>query len=305
MVGWGSRLVLLLAAGTAIGASHAQLPAEPRTNRGEGYLPDATTAKLFSAGFDALLADAYWLQAVQLGGGRGGPVGQSHRIGALVDLVTDLNPRVDHPYRFAALWMTDDLAAVRKANELLERGIEAHPGEWRNRFYLAFNHFFYLGENERAADILAGAVHLEDAPRYLGSLAARLRSDREGLAAAAAFVATLLRGTDEADTRTRQIYEWTLKEIETERRARLLDRARAAFRERHGRDIERVEELASGSAPVLRALPAEPFGEGWALDAAGVIVSARLGHRYEPQIDLTNRQRVEAMKARGEDSNRE
>ena len=54
-------------------------------------------------------------------------MGRNELIGRLIDVVTTLDPWVGHPYRFAALWMTDDESAVRKANELLERGIAHHP----------------------------------------------------------------------------------------------------------------------------------------------------------------------------------
>lgn len=292
----GGRVVLLMVAFCCIGISHGRLSPLPRSGQEPGYLPDPTTAKLYSVGFDALLADFYWLQAVQIAGGRQGPTGQSQRIGALVDLVTQLNPLVDHPYRFAALWMTDDLDAIRQANELLERSIETHPDEWRNRFYLAFNLFFYLGENEQAADVLAGAVSLPRAPTYLGRLAARLRSDRDGLDASAAFLATLLDAT--SDPYAHAMYEQALDEIEAERRARVLDRGREAFKQRHGRDIASVGELLSGSPPILRALPPDPYGKGWELDAQGVIVSTGLGHRYEPQIDLVNQRRVKEIRSR-------
>ncbi len=295
MRGWMGKAALLLLASCCIGFSHAQLSPLPKTTQGEeSYLPDPDAAKLTSLGFDVLLSDFYWLQAVQIAGGEKGPYGQSHRIGALIDLVTALNPKVSHPYRFAALWMTDDLNAVRTANRLLERGIEAHPEDWRQRFYLAFNHFFYLGENERAAEVLTPAIHLEGAPAYLGGLAARLRSDREGLDAAEAFLTGLLKGAE--DDRTYQMYEWALKEIKTERHARILDQAREVFRERQGRDIESIDELVHTAPPVLRLLPPEPFGEGWKINEDGVIVSAKLRHRYVPKIDGTSRGIINKMK---------
>ncbi|MCP3984696.1 MAG: hypothetical protein GY723_09920 [bacterium] len=287
---WGTGAALLLAACCVIGLSHGKLSPLPRTAADESYLPDPAMAKLTSFGFDALLADFYWLQAVQLLGGPEGARGKSHRIGALVDLVTRLNPRVDHPYRFAALWMTDDLAAVHKANVLIQRGIEAHPDDWRNHFHLAFNYFFFLGENQRAAEVLATAVVLPRAPVYLGRLAARLRSDRGGLSAASAFLATLLQGAE--DPQAREAYEQALQQVETERLARVLDRARQTFRERHARDIVSIDELVTVSPSVLERLPPDPFGSGWDLNKEGVIVSSGIGYRYVPQIDATNRQRI-------------
>lgn len=297
MRSWGRATALLVLAGCCIAFSHGHLSPLPRVQDDERFLPEPATAKLTSFGFHALLADIYWLQAVQLLGGPRGAVGKSHQIGALVDLVTYLNPRVGHPYRFAALWMTDDEAAIRKANRLLERGIEAHPKDWRNRFYLAFNHFFYLGDNRRAAEVLSPAVSLPGAPVYLGRLVARLQSDRQGLDASSAFLSTLLRESE--DSRAREVYESALQEIETERRARVLDRGREEFRERHARDIVSVEELVTVSPAVFRSLPPDPYARGWELDEEGVIVSAGLGRRYAPNIDATNRLRIQQVRQGG------
>ncbi|MAE97093.1 MAG: hypothetical protein CL910_20790 [Deltaproteobacteria bacterium] len=281
-----------------IGVAHAQLPPEPRHARQEGFLPDPAAARLASFGFDALLADFYWLQAVQIAGGSGSPVGQSHRLGALLDLVTQLDPWVDHPYRFAALWMTDDEAAVRKANALLHRSFEYHPDDWRNRFYLAFNHYYYLGEDAEAAAVLEPAIDLPRAPRYLGRLVARLRSQEEGLETSAAFLQELVRRAP--DEYAKAGYLRALDEIETERRARILDRAQQVFRERQGRELARVEELVTVPPAVLRRLPPEPHGSVWELDGQGTIVSAELRYRYRPKIDGTSRGLIQQFREKSQ-----
>ncbi len=293
----GLQTIVLIGVACAIGFSHAQLPIQPKTSESAGYLPGPEVARLASLGFDALVADFYWFQAVQIAGGPQGPVGQSHRIGALVDLVTELDPWVDHPYRFAALWMTDDVAAIRMANELLWRGIEHHPDEWRNRFYLAFNHYFYLGEHAEAAEVLEPAIGMPKAPRYLGRLVARLKGQDQGLDVPAAFLRELIARAPDGYARAH--YERALDEIETERRARVLDRAREAFRERHGRDIEDVAELVSVAPPILRKLPEEPHGADWKIDDRGVIVSSKLRYRYRPKIDASNREIIQSIHEKG------
>jgi len=293
------RAAAASAIAAAIALSGAQLPDAPAHAGDVAFVPEPGLAKLAAFGFDAVLGDYYWMRAVQIVGSREGAVGRSHHLGRLIDVVTTLDPWVDHPYRFAAVWMTDDEAAVRHANRLLERGIAHHPGEWRNRFHLGFNHFFYLGENADAASVLAPAVGMSGAPHYLGRLVARLRSDAGGgeIEAAATFLRELLRQTD--DPFKRAEYEKALDEIEAERRARGLDAARAEFRRRHGRDIERVEELVSVPPPVLRQLPPEPHGWEWKLDPeSGQIVSSYVGHRYRVRIDGTNQMLLERFRER-------
>ena len=53
-------------------------------------------------------------------------------------------------------------------------------------------------------------------------------------------------------------------------------------RERSGRDIARVEDLASGREAVISELPPELHGFKWEMDPRdGRIVSSYYGHRYE------------------------
>lgn len=295
------RAAAAIAIAGAIVLSAAKLPDAPAHAGDVAFVPEPGLAKLVAFGFDAVLGDYYWMQAVQIVGSPEGPVGRSHHLGRLIDVVTTLDPWVDHAYRFAAVWMTDDEAAVRYANRLLERGIAHHPDEWRNRFYLGFNHFFYLGEHASAAVALEPALGLPGAPLYLGRLVARLRSDAAGgeIEAAAAFLSELLRQTE--DPFARAEYEKALDEIEAERRARRLDAAREEFRRRHGRDIASVEELVQGKPPVLRVLPPEPHGWEWTLDPkSGQIVSSYIRHRYETRIDATNQSLLERFRARSQ-----
>jgi hypothetical protein len=273
----------LLAAAFAAGtfAAHRAMPTAGRLGDDERFVPRPALARALAFGFETVVADFHWLQAVQIvGGTKGHPSRQAPMLGRLVDVATTLDPWVDHPYRFAAIWLTDSVESVQLANRLLRRGVSYHPRDWRNRFYLGFNHFFYLSENEAAAEALAGAIEVGGTPRYLQRLVARLRADTQGLGTAELFLRKLVQETE--DPYARAEYEKALDEIETERRARKLDAARQEFLRRHGRDLERVEDLVRGPDPVLRKLPKEIHGWEWVIDPeTNRIVSSWYGARYE------------------------
>ena len=278
-------------------ALHGQMPTRARAARGDVFVPRPEVARASALGFDAVVGDYYWLQAVQIVGGSGTPHEKGALLGALIDVVTTLDPWVDHPYRFAAVWLTDSEESVLKANELLRRGIAHHPDDWRNRLYLGFNHFYYLDERVPAAEALEGAMELPGAPLYLRRLVARLKSAEGGLGVAESFLHGLLLET--SDEHARAQYEKALDEIATERVARVLDAARERYRERHGRDIEAVPDLTRGPDPVLAELPAEPHGGSWVLDRwSGELVSDVVGHRYEPKIDPVNKKMLESFRSR-------
>lgn len=279
-----SRKILTAACAVGLIAAvdfvHAGIPPALKSAKGEAFIPQPQVARVASLGFDALIADYYWLQAIQMiGGAVDDPSQHGDTIGRLIDVVTELNPHVDHPYRFAAIWMTATEADVRYANRLLARGIEHHPDDWRNRFYKGFNHFYYLHEYAEAADDLEAAMKLRGAPAYLRRLVPRLRGQGAGIEVAAAMLQELHRGT--SDLKAKAQYEKALDEIETERRARFLDAARAEYEKRNGRDIERVEDLLAGPQPVLRKLPEEIHGWEWLVHPkTGEIVSSYYEVRY-------------------------
>jgi len=294
----GTRLLVVAAALGATLAAHARIavPAAPAFTVTKPQPPELTGFATF--GFDALVGDYRWLQAVQVvGNERADLIGAAPAIQRLIEAVVAVDPFVDHPYRFASLWLVNDIEQVRAANRILERGIAYHPNDWRNRFYLSFNHFFYLGDVDAAARELERAVDLPGAPRYLGRLLARLRSEKDGLEAAAGYLSELMQQTD--DPWKRADYAKALDEIETERRARLLDQARAVYRKREGRDIESIEDLATGSAAILSELPAELHGWGWVLDPeTRRIQSSYYGQRYRPYMQALDRKRVEQWTGR-------
>ncbi len=308
MIAQAAKALAAVALALGTGQLHERTPPALPFELGEEFVPRPAIAKLASLGFEAALADYYWLRAVQIVGASSVEPGQhSVLLGRMLDVVTTLDPWVDHPYRFAAIWLTESAESVRQANVLLRRGIEYHPDEWRNHFYLGFNHFFYLGENAEAADALMRASSLPGAPAYLPRLAARLRSDAEDLATAAAFITQLARDTEDEDLRLGSLA--ALDAIDVARKARRLDAAREQYRERAGRDIDDVGELLLGTNPVLRSLPdPEPAsvpnalrrGASWRLDVAtGRIVSSYYGRRYELSVHRSDVERREAWRRDG------
>lgn len=284
-------------------------PAPKALAAGTAWVPLPEVADLLAMGFEVVVGDLHWIRAVQIAGEEDSdPTDHAPVLGRLVDVVTHLDPWVDHPYRFAAIWMTDSEDSVREANRLLDRGIEHHPDDWRMYFHKGFNDFFYLDQDEEAASELERAMDLPGAPRYLPRLVARLRSEAEDLDAAAMFLHEMVqRAPDEL---SRSEYQSALDEIEIERAARFLDRARQAHQDLYGGDIERVEDLLVGEHPILRALPpAEPSsvpmemrrGSRWEIDpSTGRIQSTYYGHRYEVNFHPLERKRREEWRARRE-----
>ena len=297
------RLGLLIIAISLTGWAHSNLPVATRGELGEDFVPSPAVASAMSFGFNALLADYYWLQAVQVVGGDASVDARTARhLGKLIDVVTTLNPYVGHPYRFAAVWLYHDDELVLKGNQLLERAIDHQPEDWRNHFYLGFNHFFYLANYPEAASALENAMNLPGSPAYLPRLVARLKSQHADIDVAEVFLRELLRTAEDENVKAK--LHGALDEIEIEYKARHLDRAREAYRLLAGSDIEVVEDLVQAPHRVLEKLPsAEPDeipkslsrGSVWEIDPdSDRIESSYLGSRYEIHYAAIDRERIEA-----------
>jgi hypothetical protein len=71
---------------------------------------------------------------------------------------------------------------------------------------------------------------------------------------------------------------------------------------RQKRDIASVDELVSSG--LLRALPPDPFGAGWELDAtSGQIVSKQVRYRYGVKIDPASRAMLERFRVQPQQAN--
>ena len=191
---------------------------------------------------------------------------------------------------------------MRHANAMLERGIEHHPDDWRNRFYLGFNHFFYLGENaEAAAAPRARGRRFPGAPRYLGRLVARLRSQARGgdLAAASAFLRELLRQSPGPAARRPSTRRRSTRSRPSAARACSTPRARSS-RRATAATSSRSRSWFVCRRPCCAPLPPEPHGSDWKLDprkrrdrlAPGSDTATRC------RIDGTNRMLLERFRAR-------
>ena len=304
------KVAVMLVAVAGTGWAHSQIPPTTRVDMGQDFVPNPTIARTTTLGFDALLADYYWLQALQIVGGNTTVDAEiAGHLGKIVDVVTTLNPHVGHPYRFAAVWLNHDEPQVREGNRLLRRAIENHPEDWRNPYYLGFNHFFYLYEHEEAAKELEVALDLPGSPSYLGRLVARLKSQHADIDVAEVFLRELLERT--TDTTAAAKLEGALDEIEIEYKARYLDQARAAYQELAGRDIEDVADLITEPHRMMSDLPdPEPKslpdslrrGSSWEIDEkTNRIVSSYLGKRYEVHYTGVDQQRLKSWgKGKGE-----
>ena len=149
----------------------ARAASDPRV-----FVPSAQFFEDFSPSFRTSIADAYYLYMVQYYGEHIETDRRLDSMAALVDLVTRLSPRFTRAYQFGTFALLDANEGA-KAYEILQRGAEADPDDWRLPALAGFL-VYGFGEGETkdsiAAEWYARAAAVEGAPPYLARLAAAL-----------------------------------------------------------------------------------------------------------------------------------
>jgi hypothetical protein len=272
-------LALLALGGTA--ASRAALEPEALargTIRNPAWLPDGRALRAAAFGNRLLLADVYWLEAVQYTGETLlAKVPRWEALYPLLELVTDLDPRYGYAYQVGGSNLAGLAHRYGEADRLLQKGMKALPARWSLPLVYASNKFIYEQQYAEAAEYARRAAEVGKRP-HLALLAANLSAladTDEEYRAALAFLDQML-----ADADTEQ-----LREELRERRVKILtyqvlsrvEKAIAAFREARGRLPARLSELVPGH---LDAVPADPSGGQLRYDpATGEVRSTVVGPR--------------------------
>lgn len=239
------------------------------------YVTSPAAVTRMAVGFDAIIADLYWMRTVQYYGATrlsSQPARTYALLYPLLDVTTSLDPRFTVAYRFGAFFLSDpppggagrpDLAV-----RLLEKGMRADPLTWEYPYdigYVHYNQQDYAG----AAQWFRRARQVTGSPDWLDPLAAVTLAKGGDLESSRLLFRTILATADQewlkkgAERRLVQ-----LDAVETLRR---LEALVEEYGTRHGRPPATWRQL--GADGVLRAVPLDPAGVPYALDGATGTVS--------------------------------
>jgi tetratricopeptide (TPR) repeat protein len=249
------------------------------------YLRSAAAASRLALSFDALVADLYWIRAIQHYGGTRLSKSADKTyplLYPLLDLTTSLDPRFSLAYRFGAIFLAesppDGPGRPDWSLALLQKGLAANPGQWQYAMDIGFVHYWWLQDYTTAAAWFDRAASMPGASWWLRSLAAT----------------TLAEGGDRTSSRRmwQQIletadHEWLrnnarlrLAQLDAVDRMDQLALAVATFRSAAGRSPESWAALIR--AGLVPGAPVDPSGVPFALDrgAPGGVALARTSPLY-------------------------
>lgn len=255
------------------------------------YLRSGVALRRVSGAYNLLLADVYWIRAIQDDGGlkreidlRGPSTAPEPppSIAAqgfpllypLLDITTSLDPRFNIAYRFGAIFLAEpyprgadrpDLAIA-----LLQKGLKERPDKWQYMEDIGFVHYWFLHDFEAASTWFAKASAVPGAPWWLRSLAATtLAQGGDRQSSRAMWVAILQ--TAELDW-LRKDAERRLLQLQALDAIDALQRAVDDYTRRAG-PVPDWQALVR--ARVLRGMPLDPAGTPFELTNGRVELSKR------------------------------
>jgi hypothetical protein len=266
---WGAALLIPL-----VPLLQRRLDAhETASDRPSERVMAAAQVRRLAPGLDLLMADMYWLRTVQyfgqqqfVQGGR-----DLDLLRPLIEVTTDLDPRLEVAYRYGAVFLGDPGGANRQkdAIEILEKGVRFNPLSWKLRQDLGFFHFLYRQDAVTAARVLQDAARLPSAPFWLETLAASLLRQGGHRDKAREMWLRLYEQAAEGSA-MRNNARMHLLELEAVDQIDALQQGIAIFRERQGRPPASLDELRA--AGLMRVPPVDPLGTPFRYDPQAGIV---------------------------------
>lgn len=227
--------------------------------------------KITSLEFDGLVADMVYLKTIVFFGStlsgtnrRKATEAEFRWIDGMLTLTTDVDPYFLDPYLFANSALTWEAGKVREANLLLEKGVRFRTWDYWLPFYLGFNYFYFLGDNDRASKYLIEASGKPGASPFYGHLGARLAYNSNNVDNAVIFMENIVKNIQ--DKTMKRDYELRLQALKS---IQYLQYAVSEFKAATGRLPHDFFELLS--LGYIKQIPLDPYGGTFYLDSKGFV----------------------------------
>jgi hypothetical protein len=172
------------------------------------YFSSPKAVKMIAMGYDSLLADFYWMRAIQYYGRREEANKRLIRfknLYTLFDITTTLDPNLMDAYRTGSAFLAEPepvgAGQPQEALKLLDKGIGVHPQEWRMYYNKGFIHYLFLHDYKTAGELFLEASKLPSAPHWMASFAAYSLSKGGSVEIAIALWERQYRESNRADLR--------------------------------------------------------------------------------------------------------
>jgi tetratricopeptide (TPR) repeat protein len=237
------------------------------------YIPSANTIRRMSLGYTGLVADIYWTRAVQYFGGKHVARAQEYNLLApLLDITTDLDPKLIVAYRFGAIFLAqrppDGAGQPDKAVALVEKGIRNNPDDWHLYYDLGFIEYMERHDYLAAAKAFERGSKVPGAHPFLRLLAASMAQHGGELQTARQMWTLTYQSTDDKSLKANALEH--LKALEVDEAVPQLEALVQRYRQATGSLPASFFELLR--AGYLRGIPVDPAGYPYKLLPDGRVV---------------------------------
>lgn len=262
-------LFIFLAAYVAFFPTFEQARRSVRSLETRGMTFPPVVIKLLSLEFRSIAADFLFVRVSQFYGGKVARREEANQedwkwLYRNLDVITELDPYFEDPYQLGNALLTWDAGMFRETNNLLQKGVTARSWDWQLPFFIGFNKFYFLNENESAADYLLLASKRPGAWDFLPQLASRLYKKAGRTEAAIIFLINFWK--NEKDPRIKREYEIRIDALKG---VLDLEKAVAQYRKRTGKNPANLNALVQTG--VVANLPRDPYGGVFFLDKDGSV----------------------------------
>jgi hypothetical protein len=220
-------------------------------------------------GFDAILADIYWIRTVQYYGDTRLSTAEKKEyelLYPLLDMTTTLDPRFNVAYRFGAILLSEGYpngpADADSAIALLRKGIRATPGRWQYYHDAAFVEYWWRHDGRAASEWMLEASKQRGAPGWLAPVAAGMLAEGGARDAARALWTELASTTDQDWLRSAATR--ALLQLDAEVAIEQLQPVVNRYYDVRGSFPSGWPDMVN--AGLLRGTPLDPAGQPFALD---------------------------------------
>ena len=232
------------------------------------YVQSPAVLTRASLSYSALVADLYWIRAVQYYGGRRLSKGPKSYdlLYPLLDLTTSVDPYFDIAYRFGAIFLSEEYPGGAGRPDLgialLQKGLTVQPAKWQFAEDVGFIHYWWRHDYGTAADWFNRAGDMPKSPEWLKPLAAVTLAEGGNRASSRTLWTEIARNSD-FDFLRKQA-DFRLAQLDAIDGIDFVERIVQQYRERTGGLPTSWNDMIR--AGFLRGVPADPTGVPFRLD---------------------------------------
>lgn len=240
--------------------------------RDDLLLRSGRLVRILSLEYNSLAADLYWTRVVQYYGDK-----RSRRdpnlelLAPLLDLTVTLDPQLVVAYRFGAVFLAEprprgagrpDLAV-----DLIHRGIQNNPDQWRLWSDLGFIYYWELKDYQKASEAFLEGSRNPRAGEWMKIMAARVAAEGQSYGVSMFLWKQVYESTQDPLIRRNALEH--LQSLKAEEDAGHLEQFVTEYRSRFGRAPSAIADLIR--AGLLPAAPLDPAGLPYVIGSDGKV----------------------------------